>query len=49
VLKLPDVRERMTLVGLDSAGDTTEEFAAFVKKDVAHWADLIKQAGIQPE
>ncbi len=49
VLKLPDIRERMLVAGLDLAGNTPEEFAAFVRTDIARWAKVIKEAGIQPE
>jgi tripartite-type tricarboxylate transporter receptor subunit TctC len=49
VLKEPDVQERMTVAGLDAAGNTPEAFAAFVKADLARWAKVIREAGIQPE
>ena len=48
-LALPDVRERMLGAGLEVAGNTPEQFANFVKTDLAHWASLIKQAGIRAE
>jgi len=49
VLKLQDVRERMLGAGLEVAGNTPEAFAVFVKTDLAHWASLIKQAGMRAE
>jgi tripartite-type tricarboxylate transporter receptor subunit TctC len=48
-LKEPDVQERMTIAGLDAAGNTPEAFAAFVKTDLVRWAKVIREAGIQPE
>ena len=48
-LALPDVRERMLGAGLETVGNTPEEFAAFVKTDLAHWAKLIEQTGIRAE
>ena len=48
-LKLSDVRERMATAGLDAAGDTPEEFALFVRNDIARWAKVIAEAGIKPE
>jgi len=45
VLKLPEVRERMLVAGLELAGTTPEDFAAFVKADLPHWARLIEQSG----
>ena len=42
LLKLPEVQERMLNLGLDPAGNTPAEFAAFVKADIARWAKVIK-------
>jgi tripartite-type tricarboxylate transporter receptor subunit TctC len=36
-------------MGLDEPGSPPEEFAAFVKRDIARFAKVIKEAGIQPE
>lgn len=49
VLKLPDVQERLLAMALDEAGGTPEDFAAFVKKDIARFSKVIKEARIQPE
>ena len=37
VLDLPDVRERMLGAGLELSGNTSNEFAAFVKADFPHF------------
>ena len=49
MLKLQDVRERMLGAGLEVAGNTPEAFAVFVKNDLAHWADVIRQTGVKVE
>ncbi|HEX2828021.1 MAG TPA: tripartite tricarboxylate transporter substrate binding protein [Burkholderiales bacterium] len=49
VLKLPDVQERLLASGLDEAGAPVEDFAAFVKRDIARFSKVIKEAGIRPE
>jgi tripartite-type tricarboxylate transporter receptor subunit TctC len=48
-LRSPDVRERMLALGLDPVGDTPDEFAAFVKADIARWAKAIKDTGVRAE
>lgn len=48
-LDLPDIQERMNVAGLEPAGSSPEVFAAFVKRDLARWAKVVKDAGIQPE
>jgi tripartite-type tricarboxylate transporter receptor subunit TctC len=45
ILRLPDVRERLTSLGADVVGNTPEQFAAFQKTDAAKWAKIVKQSG----
>jgi len=49
ITHMPDVRERMTSEGAEPAGNTPEEFAAHIKRELARWAKVIKQARIRPE
>jgi tripartite-type tricarboxylate transporter receptor subunit TctC len=49
LLKLPDVQERMQSLGLDPAGGTPAEFAAFVQADIAGWAKVIRESGVRAE
>lgn len=48
-LQAPDVQERLTAASLDIHGHTRAEFEAFVNKDRARWAKVVKDAGITPE
>ena len=43
----PEVRERLASEGAEPVGNTPEQFAAFVKTELAKWAKAIKQAGAQ--
>ena len=45
----PDVKEKFALVGTDVAPMGPAEFGKFIQSEVAHWAQLVKLAGIQPE
>jgi tripartite-type tricarboxylate transporter receptor subunit TctC len=47
-LRQPDVRERLTNIGLDPQTMTQPEFAEYIKKEVAKWAQVIKATGITP-
>ena len=42
ILKLPDVKQRLGALGIDTAGSTQQEFAAVIKKDQAKWAQVFK-------
>jgi tripartite-type tricarboxylate transporter receptor subunit TctC len=47
VIAAPDVKERMSGLGMEVAGGTPEEFGALVKSDIAKWAKVIREAGIK--
>jgi tripartite-type tricarboxylate transporter receptor subunit TctC len=49
VLKMPDVRDRLSAAGTEPAGNLPEEYAAAIKADIAKWAQVIKAAGIKAE
>lgn len=46
VLRMPDIRERLSAQGADPVGSTMEEFGAFMKSETAKWALVIKAANI---
>lgn len=46
-LKQPDVQQRLHGLGLEASGNTPEEFAAFVKDDIARWTRIAKQTGVR--
>lgn len=45
VLRLPDVYQRMADLGLEPVGDSPEEADAFLRKEFAKWAKVIKDSG----
>jgi tripartite-type tricarboxylate transporter receptor subunit TctC len=47
VLADPDMRARLALLGLDTAGGSPDELAAIMKADLAKWAKVIKELGIK--
>src|SRR6185295_9747040 len=48
-LEKPEVKEKFALVGTDVAAMNPAELGKFIQAEVAHWAKLVKLAGIQPE
>ena len=48
-LALPDVKERLSIMGADGVGDTPQHFAAFVKAEIPKWAQVVKDAGLKVE
>jgi tripartite-type tricarboxylate transporter receptor subunit TctC len=49
ILRMPDVRERLTGMGMNPLVTTPEEFTALMRADLAKFAKIIKTANIKPE
>jgi tripartite-type tricarboxylate transporter receptor subunit TctC len=48
-LKAPDVGERFAADGSEPVGRTPENFAAYIKSEIARWAKVVKEIGIKAE
>ncbi len=49
ITRSPDVRERLAAEGADPVGNSPEEFAAHIKRELARWSKVIRQAHIRAE
>jgi tripartite-type tricarboxylate transporter receptor subunit TctC len=49
VMQDPAMKAWMEARGAEAVTSTPEEFAAYIKKDLAKWARVVKEAGITPE
>jgi tripartite-type tricarboxylate transporter receptor subunit TctC len=49
ILQAPDVREKLVSQGFDPVGDTPEQFAAFLRAEIAKWAKVVKASGARPD
>ena len=49
VMSMPDVQRALKREGLEQAIGTPQDFAAYIKRETALWAKVIKDAGIQAE
>lgn len=50
ILKRDDVRKRFQDLGVEQPSITTaKQMTEFLKRDVGHWAELMKIAGVKPE
>ena len=48
-LRAADLRERMSAEGLQPGGNAPDEFAAFLRAEMAKWSRVVKAAGIKPQ
>jgi tripartite-type tricarboxylate transporter receptor subunit TctC len=49
VLRNPEVRKRMTEIGLEPVGTSAEEFDAFIRAEIPKWAKVVQEAHITAE
>jgi len=47
VLDTPDMKERLFAIGFEPIGNTPEEFAATIKRDIERWTEVGQRAGIK--
>ena len=48
-LSAPELNERLSAEGAEPAGNTPEEFAAFIKTEIVKWGKVTRAAGIDPQ
>jgi tripartite-type tricarboxylate transporter receptor subunit TctC len=48
-IQSPEVRKRLEGEGLQMAGNSPEEFAAFVQSEIKRWGEVVKYSGAKPE
>ena len=49
ILRLPDVVERLSGLGAEPAGNTPEQFTAFIRAEIEKWAKLVKAANMKAD
>jgi tripartite-type tricarboxylate transporter receptor subunit TctC len=49
ILRMPEVKERMTTLGAEAVGSTEAEFLTFTRAEHARWGRIIQDKGIKPE
>lgn len=48
-LRAPKVKDILASAGADAAGNSPDEFAAFLRSETIKWGKVVKTAGIEPE
>jgi tripartite-type tricarboxylate transporter receptor subunit TctC len=49
ILHTPEVRQELAALGAEPVGETPDEFAAFLKTDMARWGNIIQEKGIRSD
>jgi tripartite-type tricarboxylate transporter receptor subunit TctC len=46
---LPEVKERLAADGADAVGNRPDEFATYIRAELAKWGKVVKTGGIKLE
>ena len=49
VVRLPDVKERLFVQGIETVGTTPEEFSKLIREDLRKYAKVVKDTSIRAE
>jgi tripartite-type tricarboxylate transporter receptor subunit TctC len=49
ILKDPETKERLAVIGAEPAPGAPEEFGTYIKQEIAKWADVVRKAGLQAD
>jgi tripartite-type tricarboxylate transporter receptor subunit TctC len=49
ILRMPDINEKLSLMGADATGSSPDQFAAHIQQEIKKWAKVIKDVNIQLE
>ena len=49
IMSTQEVKDRLASEGAEPGGNTPAQFGAFIKREIAKWAKVIKDAGIRPD
>ena len=48
-MRAPDIRERLAGEGAEPTAGTPEQFAAFIKTEIAQWTKVVRDAKISAD
>jgi tripartite-type tricarboxylate transporter receptor subunit TctC len=49
IMHAPDVKERLAGMATDPLTSTPEEFAAYLKQEIAKWGDVVRKANLKAD
>jgi len=49
IMHTPDLKERLAAMATDPATSTPEEFADYIKREIAKWGEVVRQAGLKAD
>ena len=49
IMHSPELKEKLAATGTDPLTSTPEEFAAYIKREIAKWGEVVRKAGVKAD
>jgi tripartite-type tricarboxylate transporter receptor subunit TctC len=49
IMRMDDIKAKFADLGADAVGSTSQELAAFLRREMVKWAEVVKAANIKIE
>ena len=49
IMHSPELKEKLAATGTEPHTSTPEEFAAYIKSEIAKWGDVVRKAGVKAD
>jgi tripartite-type tricarboxylate transporter receptor subunit TctC len=49
LMHAPEMKEKLSATGTEPLTSTPEEFAAYIKREIAKWGDVVRKAGVKAD
>lgn len=49
IIQMPDAKDRLAAIDFEPVGNSPDEFAFYIKKDIVKWAKVVKESGAKAE
>jgi tripartite-type tricarboxylate transporter receptor subunit TctC len=49
IMHAPEMKEKLSATGTEPLTSTPEEFAAYIKREIAKWGDVVRRAGVKAD
>jgi tripartite-type tricarboxylate transporter receptor subunit TctC len=49
IMHSPELKDRLAATGTEPLTSTPDEFAAYIKREIAKWGEVIRKAGVKAD
>jgi tripartite-type tricarboxylate transporter receptor subunit TctC len=49
IMHAPELKEKLAATGTEPLTSTPEEFAAYIRKEISKWGEVIRKAGVKAD